>query len=254
MDIEIINKAFDEYVSHYDMKDEKIRLKYTHTFRVAEQCLEISKSIGLDEEGRKLAYLIGILHDIGRFEQEKVYHTYNDFKSIDHADLACEILFNDGVIRNFIKDDKYDDIICEAVMYHNKYNVCSWEEDEVKLLYSEIIRDADKIDIINNVVNRGEIKLPEDDNGVGKEVDEDFRLEMPVHHSHKETKNDSTLTMVAFVFDLNFPYSYEYFKEHDFINKMYDKLKNKELFWPYINQANEYVKRKCKNVRNKIFS
>ena len=36
--------------------------------------------------------LIGLLHDIGRFEQVKVYDTFSDIDSIDHADYGVEIL------------------------------------------------------------------------------------------------------------------------------------------------------------------
>ena len=102
-----------------------------------------------------------------------------------------------------------------------------------------------------NDINR---VLPEDDLGVSPEVTEDFMFEMPVNHSHKRGKNDSTLTMVAFVFDLNFDYSYEYFRKHKFMDKMYKKLNNKELFKPYIDEANNYVERKCKDAKDKIFS
>ena len=254
MDIEKIRKAFDEYVKKFDMNDIMIKAKYEHTYRVAKQSMNIAKSIGLDEENIKLAYLIGILHDIGRFEQAKRYQTYNDSKSIDHAEFGCQLLFDEGLIRKFIDDNKFDDLIGEAIYYHNKYAVCSWEEDDMKLLHSEIIRDADKIDIIHNVVDIGEIKLPEDDFGVSPEVTEDFNLKMLVNHNHKRTKNDSTLTMVAFVFDLNFDYSYEYFKNEDFVNKIFNKLNNKDLFEPYIDIANKHIERKLKDAKCKIFS
>ena len=38
--------------------------------------------------------VIGLLHDIGRFEQEAQYHTFNDFKSMDHGDYGAEYLKN----------------------------------------------------------------------------------------------------------------------------------------------------------------
>ena len=254
MNIEEINKAFDKFISDYDMNDERIKLKYEHTYRVAKQSLEIAKSINLDEENTKLAYLIGMLHDVGRFPQEKIYHTFNDSISKDHAELGCKVLFEDGLIRNFIKDNKYDDLIYKSIYFHNKYSIDDNEIDENIILHEKIIRDADKIDILHNVCNLGGIKLPEDDNGISMETMEDFLFETPVSHSHKHTKNDSTLVMIAFVFDLNFTYSYRYFKDNEYINKIYNKLKNKELFLPYINKANEHIERKLENVKHKIFS
>ena len=59
----------------------------------------------------ELAELIGLLHDIGRFEQIKRYNTFIDKNSINHGQLGVKILFDDNQIRRFIKDSKYDDII-----------------------------------------------------------------------------------------------------------------------------------------------
>ena len=249
IDIEKINKAFDNYTSEFDMSNEMISLKYYHTYRVAKNSIEICKSLGLSEEDTNLAYLIAMLHDVGRFPQVRDYGTFNDDKSVDHAELGCEILFNDGLIREFIEEDIYDDIISEAILFHNKYSICAWEEDERKILHSKIIRDADKLDIIYNVCEIGGIKLNEDDNEISEEVKEDFNTEIPIPYSHKKNKNDSVLTMLCFVFDLNFKYSYEVFKKNKYVDKMFSKLKNKKLFKEYFDKANIYVKRKCKDER-----
>ena len=70
-----INKAkseFMEYVKNYDQDNPRIVLKISHSFRVMEQSKKIAESINLDEEQIELATLIGLLHDIARFEQMKV--------------------------------------------------------------------------------------------------------------------------------------------------------------------------------------
>ena len=41
---------FSEYVSDYDASDPKIRLKIDHTYRVAEHCEEIARSLGMSDE------------------------------------------------------------------------------------------------------------------------------------------------------------------------------------------------------------
>ena len=61
--------------------------------------------LNLSEEDILLAELIGLLHDIGRFEQIKNYHTFLDKESIDHAEYGNKILFEDDLIRNFITED-----------------------------------------------------------------------------------------------------------------------------------------------------
>ena len=65
INIESAKVAFDDFVSKYDISDERIKLKYDHTYRVCEQSLKISESIGLDDENTNLSFLIALLHDIG---------------------------------------------------------------------------------------------------------------------------------------------------------------------------------------------
>lgn len=67
-----VEDAFKEYTSHYDISDEKIKLKVDHTYRVAALSERIANSLGLSDEYVELAWLIGMLHDIGRFEQLKI--------------------------------------------------------------------------------------------------------------------------------------------------------------------------------------
>ena len=99
INLDSAKKAFDKYVSNYDMNDPLISLKYSHTYRVCKESLNIAKSINLDLENTYLAVLIAMLHDIGRFEQARIYQSFNDSKTVDHADLGVKILFEDGLIR-----------------------------------------------------------------------------------------------------------------------------------------------------------
>ena len=64
-----VKTRFTEYVEHYDASDPKVRLKIIHTEQVAKMCDAISAGLGLSEPDRDLAWLTGMLHDIGRFEQ-----------------------------------------------------------------------------------------------------------------------------------------------------------------------------------------
>lgn len=98
-----VKKAFAQYVHKYDAEDEKILLKIRHTYRVAEISERIAVGLGLSAYDTDLAWLIGMLHDIGRFEQLKQYGTFVDADSIDHAHFGVELLFRDGLIRDYVK-------------------------------------------------------------------------------------------------------------------------------------------------------
>ena len=55
-----------------------------------------------------MAWLIGILHDVGRFEQIRRFGTFSDADSIDHAHYAVNILFDDGKLKDYLISDNPD--------------------------------------------------------------------------------------------------------------------------------------------------
>lgn len=101
---EHIKNTFQEYTDRYDSTDPKIKLKIDHTYRVADLCERIAKSLDLLQEDIDLAWLSGMLHDIGRFEQLRRYHTFSDAQSIDHAKFAVELLYEDGLIADYVPE------------------------------------------------------------------------------------------------------------------------------------------------------
>lgn len=139
-------RVFDEYVKNYDSSNEKIKLKIDHTYRVSELCEKIALSLDMSNEEIDTAYLTGLLHDIGRFEQVKRYGTFNDSKSVDHAKLGVEILFKEGMIRDFIEDTSEDELIKNVIEFHNAYKMPETFSKRTKV-FGDILRDADKIDI-----------------------------------------------------------------------------------------------------------
>ena len=123
IDLKKVKLVFNEYVNNYDQNDDKVILKISHTYRVMERCQEIAASLNLDDENIQLAGLIGLLHDIGRFEQLKRYQSFIDSQTIDHANLGVTILFDDNLIEKFEIDKKYYPIIKTAIYNHNKYEI-----------------------------------------------------------------------------------------------------------------------------------
>ena len=101
-----VEDTFKKYTDNYDTSDEKIKLKVDHTYRVAALSERIAISLGLDKADTDLAWLIGMLHDIGRFEQLKNYGTFSDADSIDHAHYGIKLLFDEGLIWKFVDKTK----------------------------------------------------------------------------------------------------------------------------------------------------
>ena len=64
-------EIFRRYAEQYDMQNTLIRHKVEHTFRVAELCGRYAEALAMAGEDTDLAWLIGLMHDIGRFEQAR---------------------------------------------------------------------------------------------------------------------------------------------------------------------------------------
>ena len=48
----------------------------------------LSNKLNLSKTDKELAKIIGLYHDIGRFEQDKRYDSFNDKKTFDHGDYG----------------------------------------------------------------------------------------------------------------------------------------------------------------------
>ena len=224
-------EEFEKYVKPYGRDNVKICRKIEHSYRVIEVAKQIAKTLKLEEEDLELAKLIGLLHDIGRFEQIRIYDTFSDKDSIDHADLGVKILFEDGLIRKFIEDDKYDNIIYKAIKNHNKYAI---EDglDEKELLHAKIIRDADKTDIYEvyiRDIESNENAIFNYDN-ISKEKISDKVLEAVKEHKlvdryYTVNEADRYVAALAFIFDFNFKKGLELVKERKYITKLINRVR-----------------------------
>lgn len=223
--------AFQEYVSHYDISREMIRLKVEHTYRVSNLCEQIAKSIGLEENETDLAWLIGLLHDIGRFEQQKIYGTFIDAESIDHAKYGESILFEGRAseppisIRDFVESDEEDVVIRMAVGSHSAYRIPE-NLDERTERFCHILRDADKIDILKvnvefpleQIYNETTERLYQ--GMVTPEVLASFEEEHTVLRSLKKTTVDHIVGHISLVYELVYPISVKLVKEQGFLKQL----------------------------------
>lgn len=247
----VIN-AFAEYVRNYDPSDEKIKLKIDHTYRVAGLCQRIAESLGLSEPDVDIAWLLGMLHDIGRFEQIRRFGTFNDAQSVDHAEFGADLLFKEGLIRKFaegyyeecelaepenqedeqiIKNNEHHNkdtgLLEMAIRQHNKYRV---KEDltERQRMFCDILRDADKVDIFK--VNADipmeiiyDVTTEELKNGIiTKEVLESFYKKETVLKSVRRSAVDHIVGHISLLFELVYKESYRQAKEQGYVYKLLD--------------------------------
>ena len=239
IDIIKAKKTFDKHIKKYDMNNPKIMVKYKHSLRVSDLCVRLAKSLHLDEEKTSLIALIGLLHDIGRFEQNKLYNTFDDQLSIDHGGLGVNILFDEGLIRDYIKSDKYDEIIKKAIYNHNKLEVPDTYSEE-EAFFSKIVRDADKIDIYYIVSNRDKTYKYDDESITEEVLDCLFRKSL-IDKTLAKTDLDKMLITIGYLYDLNFTYSYEIIRTGEYVSSLFNALElteNKSIkAFNYIRQS-----------------
>ena len=252
IDRERVKQAFQEYTGRYDIHDEKIRLKVEHTYRVAdiseqiadildeilavhgekdngkrrEKVLSILQKVGLSEEDIALAWLIGMLHDIGRFEQLRRFHTFVDSQSIDHAHFGVELLFQDGLLARFVDNSgENEELIKKAIYWHSAFRIDPQLNDR-EMLFAKVIRDADKIDILKVATD---FPLEEIYNVateqihahlITEEVMQQFRQKQAIFRDTKKVPIDNLVGHIALVFELEFPQSYEIVKEQGYLDRL----------------------------------
>ena len=175
---EHIKKTFQEYTDRYDSANPKIKLKIDHTYRVADLCEQIAQSLELSAAEVDLAWLSGMLRDVGRFEQLRRYNTFSDAQSIDHARFAVELLYDEGLIADYVPEISTAELVADARTWrsmggvnesptaqsedmplsdilqtlriaigeHSAYRIQKGLDERTRM-FCQILRDADKVDI-----------------------------------------------------------------------------------------------------------
>ena len=253
INIEKCKDEFLKYTERYDLTNENMKRKQLHSLRVMNKSREIAKSLNLSEEEIQVATLIGLLHDIGRFEQYTKYHTFSDRNSIDHAELSAEILQDKHYIKKYIEDEDWINVILVAIKNHNKYKIEKGLNKQ-KEMFCKIIRDADKADIMYEGVNifwnkqseREEIENTKIREGELETV-KDHRLidRRKIEH---ESKLDEMLIMLCFIFDINYPKTFEMIDREKIIDNIFKRFnfkdtKTKEEMKEINSEINKYIKK-----------
>ena len=158
------------------------------------------------------------------------------------------MLFEKGMIRNFIEDSQYDEIIKKAIENHSKLAI-EKGLNERELLHSKIIRDADKLDnyrvkqekkieaIFPKRVNR---KEDMEESLLSDKVYKTVLNRKCVNIYDRITPLYFWVCVLAFTFDLNFDVTYNMVREKDYINILIDRFDYK----------NEETKNRMENIRN----
>ena len=228
MNFKYAEETFEKYLDQYDRNDDKINLKIVHTYGVISAMDYLSSDLKLSGEDTEIARHIALLHDIGRFEQLRLYNSFDD-SVMPHAQCSLDILFEKRLIESFIPERTYDSIIYTAIKNHGLYRMEEGLEGQV-LLHSQLIRDADKMDNfrVKDVSDmRTMVDVTEEELGqeeISDAVYQNFLNHIPILNSERLTHMDMWISYLGYIYDFNFPSGLKYLLERDYITRLVKRV------------------------------
>ena len=226
-------------------------LKENHSRRVCEEILNLGRELGLAINELRLAEIIALLHDVGRFEQYARYQTFVDAYSVNHAELGVKILRQKKVLRELDKANR--ELAFRAILLHNRATSPETEDENCQF-FSRLLRDADKLDIWKVVIDYYYRTNPErndvieyglpDTPGISPEVYQDLMDERIVSIKHLQNLNDFKLLQVGWIYDINFRPTYEAILERRYLEKIRKSLPESPETDRIFSHVNHYLEGK----------
>lgn len=263
-DLNFFKKWFLDYVDRFFSPEvfiqENIQLKIEHTARVCENILLLAKAEEVGEEGCRLAETTALFHDLGRFEQFMKYRTFKDSESENHALLGVKILESTGVLSRLSLREK--DLILKAVEYHNLMEIPECAENSRELVfYSNLIRDADKLDILKLVSEDYkkeeefrnpalEFNMP-DTPGCSKKIVKDILNNRMAKLTDTRNLNDVKLLRLSWIFDISFPAAFTFLKERGYLETILYSMSETEEVQMVRGHLESYLNEVETKLRNK---
>ena len=245
---------FEAYVRSFYGDDARLNahldLKHKHTAHVCAEMKHLTKQLGLGANERRLAQVIALFHDVGRFEQVARYGTFMDARSENHALLGLRVLRENRILDQVAPTERR--IIETAIEVHGaKQLPADLPEDCV--MYTRLIRDADKLDIYRVVLTSYreyrarpegfvlDIPFPDDDSftpavlqGVldGRHID----------YTELRTMNDVKLMQLGWIYDINFVPSLERLVVRGHLDELFSLLGDGEQFASLKDRVREHIR------------
>ena len=227
---------FDDYVAGFYRADEfinaNLKLKEEHSRRTCEEMLYLADELDLTDNQKRIAEVIALFHDIGRFEQFVRYRTYNDGRSVNHCLLSLEVLEETKALEGVERKER--ELIEKAIEYHGLRELPRDLDGEC-LLFSKLIRDADKLDVLYVVTEYYrqyrdnpqefmlELEFP-DEQVYSTELVEKILRGRQIDYGEVRTLNDAKLLQLGWVYDVNFTVILKRIKQRGFLEMLFDLL------------------------------
>jgi len=251
-----IESWFDAYVTGFYNDDTfanaNWKMKEDHSRRVCGEMVRLAGALGLDAARKQLARVIGLLHDVGRFEQFARYRTYSDPRSVSHGPLGVEIIGRHNVLKAL--DPAEARIIEEAVGCHGLLAIPPQLTGD-ELFFAKMIRDADKLDVYRVVAAYYtnykkdpasfplEIELP-DEPRCSPHVVENVLAGRQTDYSTLRTLSDMIVIQLGWVYDIHFAATVRRIDQLGLLDRIMDLLPHTEQIERVSQSIRAYIKQR----------
>lgn len=214
-------------------------IKESHTLCVQAICRELATHLCLPPQEVMLAEISGLLHDIGRFRQFTVYRTFDDARSVDHAELGLSVIEDEKLLHDLPEQEK--NAVIFAIRNHNKKEI-SPTHDRRLLLLARLLRDADKLDIYRVL---SPFLTASDGSGVSADFLKKFAAGEQVDYNEIRTLDDRKLVRLMWVYDINFSWTLQRVAAKGYIEEIISCLPPDRAVAEGVQRLQEYMTRKC---------
>ena len=228
---------------NFDLKRSHIQRVVTYTEQIAEATLPTPLLC-------QLAITAAWLHDIGRFEQLNTVQTYTDSTELDHGTLGVQILEANNWVQSL--PESYRHVLNYSIENHNKLSIPT-TTDVVATEVCKVIRDADKLDIIDQTIqefgskNRKKNHLfslgLKDSPAISPEVAKHLEQQKLISKSELQTVTDFKLMIMQFVLDFNFKKSFIILNNKQLMKLLFEVLPKSDVVF----EAYRHIKIQIEN-------
>lgn len=261
-DLQTFRDWFSRYTRSFytDIAEDyrNIDLKVRHTYFVCENIVGIAREEHLAHDELMVVETAALFHDLGRFLQYSLYKTFRDSISVNHGRLGAEVLEKENILRHLpLHEQQW---IINTVRFHNAFEVPPFEDPET-VLFLQLIRDADKLDIWR--IFSEYYEFPEDKKasaaGLGLPDLPDYSeailsclyKKKPAPLSGLKTLNDFKLMQLSWIYDINFRHSFRVMEEKAYIRRIAAALPKTEEIEGAISVIRKFVHEKAGTKSNK---
>ncbi len=250
-----MHRWMTSYMKSFYTEDEEvqqgIRIKEVHTGYVTSISIELAEHLGMSPHDVRLAEIMGLFHDVGRFRQYTIYKTFNDSQSEDHADLGLKVMDELPFFKKLSPED--EELVRFAIRNHNK-KVIEPAPDERHLLFARLLRDADKLDIYRvlspyldqeNAHKMPKFVVGKERADISPDFVEKFMKGEQVDFRMIRTNGDRKLVRLMWVYDVNFSWTLRKIREKGYIDRIIEALPMDEKVEQGVRRLRDYVEKKC---------